>query len=53
MVIERVIARIHESANYLSMPREELELCVQVLVVDAFIRCKIFANPLGGPDAHS
>ena len=27
------------------IPREELDLCVQIIVVDAFIRCKIFRNP--------
>lgn len=28
-------------------------LCVQILVVDAFIRCKIFKNPSGGVNAGS
>ena len=52
-VIERVIRKIRASANYTSMPEEELLLCVQILVVDAFIRCKIFKNPLGNTDARS
>lgn len=52
-VVEKVKGRIQSSANYTSMPDEELELCVQILVVDAFIRCKIFRNPLGNTDAHS
>ena len=35
------------SSNYNIMPIEELQLCVDILVVDAFIRCKIFKNPEG------
>lgn len=44
-VIECVTKRIEESSNYKQMPYEELELCVNILVVDAFIRCKIFEEP--------
>jgi hypothetical protein len=29
-----------------------LNLCVRILVVDAFIRCKIFKNPIKPNDAH-
>lgn len=46
-IIERVVDRIQNSANYNSIPYDELELCVNILVVDAFIRCKIFENPDG------
>jgi hypothetical protein len=42
-----------KSANYADIPVEELDLCVNILVVDAFIRCKIFKNPLGYADAAS
>lgn len=52
-IIEKVTQRIQASANYTPMPEEELALCVQILVVDAFIRCKIFKNPLGNNDARS
>ncbi|MDO9269726.1 MAG: SMEK domain-containing protein [Methylobacter sp.] len=52
-VIEKVIQKIRGSANYIPMPDEELELCVQILVVDAFIRCKIFKNPSGNTYANS
>jgi hypothetical protein len=52
-VIEKVIVRVQSSANYTPIPYEELELCVQILVVDAFIRCKIFKNPVGNIDARS
>ena len=44
-VIDKVIERILNSANYQAIPYEELELCVNIIVVDAFIRCKIFRNP--------
>jgi len=45
VVIEKVIERIQQSANYEEIPIDELELSVNILVVDAFIRCKIFENP--------
>lgn len=44
-VIEKVQEKILNSANYQNIPFDELELCVNILVVDAFIRCKIFENP--------
>lgn len=50
-IIEKVTQKIRVSANYTSIPDEELVLCVQILVVDAFIRCKIFKNPLGNTNA--
>jgi len=53
LIIENVTQKIRASANYTHMPTEELALCVQILVVDAFIRCKIFKNPLGNKDARS
>ena len=52
-IIDKVTRKITASANYTPIPEEELELCVQILVVDAFIRCKIFKNPAGNTDAHS
>lgn len=36
---------ITSSANFDMMTEDELELCVDILVVDTFIRCKIFENP--------
>ncbi|MCW5206113.1 SMEK domain-containing protein [Desulfobulbus sp. F5] len=47
-IIDRVIQKIRKSANYTDIPDEELTLCVQIIIVDAFIRCKIFKNPSGG-----
>lgn len=44
-VIDAVIDTVQGSKNYQSIPLEELALCVNILVVDAFIRCKIFENP--------
>ena len=52
-IIDKVKQKILSSSNYILMPYEELELCVQLLVVDAFIRCKIFKNPQGGANANS
>jgi hypothetical protein len=46
-IIEAVIDKIIKSTNYETIPYDELELCVNILVVDAFIRCKIFENPQG------
>ncbi len=44
-VISKVQEKVLNSSNYTSIPFDELELCVNILVVDAFIRCKIFENP--------
>ena len=46
-IINCVMKVIIESSNYIKMPKEELQMCVDILVVDAFIRCKIFKNPEG------
>ncbi|WP_273327963.1 ABC-three component system protein [Vallitalea guaymasensis] len=46
-IIENVKQLIINSKNYIEIPFEELDVCVNILVVDAFIRCKIFKNPEG------
>lgn len=46
-IVNSIIEIIEKSKNYKQIPYEELEICVQILVVDAFIRCKIFKNPEG------
>ena len=46
-VIDAIKNKILKSANYVQIPIDELELCVDILAVDAFIRCKIFENPEG------
>jgi len=45
LTIEKVKKKVLESANYGNMPVDELDLCVNILVVDAFIRCNIFKDP--------
>lgn len=52
-VICRATEYIKSSINYVPIPEEELELCVQVLAVDAFIRCKIFERPPRPTNANS
>lgn len=52
-IMDTVIARIQQSSNYIVIPFEELELCVNILIVDAFIRCKIFKNPMESDNAAS
>jgi hypothetical protein len=52
-VIECVADRVQKSTNYKAILYEELELCVKILVVDSFIRCKIFKNPEGAANAAS
>lgn len=52
-IVECVAVRVQEGANFAPIPAEELELCVNILVVDAFIRCKIFRNPVGYGHAAS
>jgi len=44
--IESVKEKVIQSANYAEIPFDEMELCVKILVVDAFIRCNIFENPI-------
>lgn len=44
-IISKVTEKVLNSSNYITIPFDELELCINILVVDAFIRCKIFDNP--------
>lgn len=44
-VVVKVQEKVLNSINYSPIPFDELELCVNILVVDAFIRCRIFENP--------
>lgn len=46
-IIDNIVELIKNSNNYIEIPYEELEMCVSILVVDAFIKCKIFENPEG------
>lgn len=44
-IIEMSIGKVKESANFTRIESDTLALCVEILAVDAFIRCKIFENP--------
>ena len=44
-VSNRVLQKVQESGNFIKTEFETLVLCVDILIVDAFIRCKIFENP--------
>lgn len=46
-IIDNVINIIKSSKNYIEISYEELEMYVGILVVDAFVRCKIYENPEG------
>lgn len=47
LIIAELIDVIQKSKNYYEISYEELECCVYIIVVDSFIRCKIFENPEG------
>lgn len=44
-IVDEIVKIVAESTNYIEIPIDELELCANVLAVDAFVRCKIFKNP--------
>lgn len=44
-VIDKIKNKVLISNNLNTIPIDEIELCIDILVVDAFIRCKIFENP--------
>lgn len=46
-IMDNVMDIIKNSKNFMEIPYEELDMCVGILVVDAFVRCKIFENPEG------
>jgi hypothetical protein len=46
-IVNEAKNRIETSSNYVPMPIEELNMCIDIITVDAFIRCKIFENPEG------
>jgi len=50
-VVEEAVKTVRASANYIDIPLDELAIWINALAVDAFIRCKIFKNPEGMPDA--
>lgn len=50
-VVEHAVQTVQASANYINIPLDELAMWINSLAVDAFIRCKIFKNPEGAPNA--
>lgn len=46
-LIDEVKEIVLNSSNYSDISKEALEACASLLVVDAFMRCKIFKNPEG------
>lgn len=46
-LIDEVKEIVINSSNYFEISKEALEACASLLVVDAFMRCKIFKNPEG------
>ena len=46
-LIDEVKEIVRNSSNYSDISKETLEACASLLVVDAFMRCKIFKNPEG------
>ena len=46
-IVDNTINIVTNSRNYIEIPIEELQMCVDILIVDAFVRCKIFKNPEG------
>ena len=44
-IIKNISEYIKSSSNYIEISDEELEQCVRIIVVDAFIRCKVFEKP--------
>lgn len=44
-IIDELISLVRKSSNYEELPFEELHCCIYIIVVDAFVRCKIFKNP--------
>ena len=42
---DALVESIQNSSNFDSIPLDELEFCVTIIVVDAFIRCQIFKHP--------
>lgn len=50
IIFEKIIAKLKEKVlmnNLENITEELLMLCIQIIVTDAFVRCKIFENPKG------
>lgn len=47
VVTQNLTNKVIMSDSLISLTEEEVTYCVEILVVDAFIKCKIFNNPAG------
>lgn len=45
IITDNIIGKIKVAQDLGNLSNEELILCIDILMVDAFIRCKIFENP--------
>ncbi|MEK5121329.1 ABC-three component system protein [Bacillus sp. FSL R9-9492] len=46
-ILGKVQEHVMEGDMLSEIPEEEIDMCVRIIVVDAFVRCKIFKNPRG------
>lgn len=46
-IVQCIVDTTRASSNFQPTTLEELELCVNILAVDAFLRCRIFKQPKG------
>ncbi|WJD83630.1 ABC-three component system protein [Priestia megaterium] len=46
-IIGKVEEHVLKSDLIREIPEEEIDMCIRIIVVDAFVRCKIFKNPRG------
>lgn len=46
-IIGKVEEHVLKSELVREIPEEEIDMCIRIIVVDAFVRCKIFKNPRG------
>ena len=44
-ICDEMKSYIKNSSNYIEIPTDELALIINIILVDAFIKCKIFKKP--------
>lgn len=44
-ILDELKEEVVNSANVNALTSDEIDMCVDIIVVDAFVRCKIFENP--------
>ncbi len=45
LIFDRLKGKVIESKNFLDTEEEILDMCLYIIMVDSFVRCKIFENP--------